>query len=303
MTVIASGEAVPRPPRYSACIAHMSQTGSSAPVQTLLRECRQKYEAIQQRALDYLILSDWLIQEASSHDLRTSRAEIERRLQQDKASPEAELHAILGESRQTSADRELEAIAQLASSKLTAMTVKGKSAVSPAQVADYYRSHKSEFLLVERRYFDIDNLSSDAEARKARKEIESGKSFASVSFGEELSHEVDVHPRPGREAIDHAIFSAKLHVLTGPILLSDVKLHSLFELTRIVPASYEPLAEVSGAIATRLAAQQREQALGEFIGAWRARWIGRTDCRPGYVVERCRQYTGSRAKEANTALQ
>jgi hypothetical protein len=32
------------------------------------------------------------------------------------------------------------------------------------------------------------------------------------------------------------------------------------------------------------------RAIAAFVSAWRAKWRPRTDCRPGYIVETCRQF-------------
>lgn len=300
MTVMASGEAVPDPPRYTACIAHMEGAAGGSTQARLLQACQQRYLMVQRKALDFLILSAWLVQEADSLHLQSSGSEIERQLHQDETSPTLELHTLLDENRRTRADLEFEATAQVASSRIRAMLA---PAITPTEIANYYHEHRSEFVNVERRYFYIDNLASEQEAQAAKRQAESGRTFASMALSEELTRNQDLKPQLGREAIDHAIFAAGLHRLTGPVLLADVKDHSLFELTRIVPASYRPLAEVRGAIAAQLAAQQRQRAEAKFVSAWRARWIDRTDCIPGYIAERCRQYSGSRAPEAKGGLE
>ncbi len=48
---------------------------------------------------------------------------------------------------------------------------------------------------------------------------------------------------------------------------------------------------VEAMVAGTKVAAQREQALAQFGKAYKARWLARTDCRSGYVVPICRQYT------------
>ncbi len=249
----------------------------------------------QPRVLAFLISSDWLIQEAANRHLKLSDQEVARRVEENKTSTEAELRGLGNETRPTMAELEFEARAELVSAKIRQMLIENERPVTPPQIADYYRKHKPVFLLPERRYFEIDELRSEAAAMKVKREVESGRSFAKLALSEERSSAESVGV--GREGIDRAIFSAKPNVLTGPVLLSDVGVHSLFEVTRIVPASYQPLTAVTSSIAEQLITARRLRTRAEFTKAWTARWIAKTDCHPGYVVQKCRQYTGTRAPE------
>jgi hypothetical protein len=71
----------------------------------------------------------------------------------------------------------------------------------------------------------------------------------------------------------------------------------LFVIRRIEPEKLRPLSEVRGAIERKLLVPARRRAKEELVQAYRARWIGRTSCRAGYVVEKCRQYSGPRPPE------
>jgi len=301
MAVLAGEQPVPDPPHYTACIARLSASGTSkSDGAQLEQECRSRYQALQRRALEFLISSDWLIQEAAAEHLSLSEREIEERVNQNAASGETGLRELLDKTPPTKSDLELEAAAQLASAKIRQAVVAAEPPITSAQTATYYRQHRRDFLLLERRYFEIVNLKSDAAARKVKREVEAGTSFASVALREERSSAPS--PNPGRAAIDRAIFSAKPNVLSGPVLLSDLHDHSLFEVTKIVPARYQSLAEVKGQIASKLAVAQQQRTLAEFTKAWIARWIARTDCRAGYVVPRCRQYGGSPPVEATLGV-
>jgi hypothetical protein len=125
---------------------------------------------------------------------------------------------------------------------------------SAAEVARYYRLHRQAYFVPERRAFEIDNLKSGSAVARVKREVEAGRSFASLSLREELSR------TPGRAAggrqIERAIFAARPGVLGGPVLLPAYGDHSLFEVTRIVPARYAPLAQVRGAIAAELAGKR-----------------------------------------------
>jgi len=257
MAAMAPEHLVPDPPGYKACVAHQEAFAPTGLRAEIREECMRQYQALKLRALDHLIASDWVIAEAREQGLGVASEE-------------------------------------LASAKLRQRALEGQRNVSPAQVAAYYRSHKQRFLIPERWYFDIDELRSEAAAMKVRREVEAGKSFAGMAIHESIE-------RPSRVQYGHeesvaraVIFAAKRNVLTGPVKLFG---YSVFEVRRIVAASYLPLAKVQGAIETQLASEQQRRVLAPLVAAWRAKWIARTYCYPGYVVQKCTQYQGAEAPE------
>jgi PPIC-type PPIASE domain len=255
-----------------------------------------RYPVRERRALAFVIASDWLIQQANEDHLTPTAREIERRIEQNKASAATETPELVNGTRRTVADLQFEAAAELASAKIRQALIEKQPAVTAAEIAAYYRRHRRGFLVPERRYFDIENLRSEAAALKVKGEVEAGRRFAMMALHEQRS---DVPGEsPGRRAIDRAVFAAKPGVLSGPVLLADVGDHSLFEVTKIVPSGYKPFAQVRASIATRLTAERQLQALAELARSLRAKWSARTDCHAGYVVPPCRQYTGPRAPEA-----
>lgn len=293
---LTSLDPVPDAPGYRACVARLRRLETPQPTTASAeRACQLEYMTLQQNALDFLIVSEWARRQAAEEHLAPSAEEVKRQVAADQASgataiPEPEGSGV----HPTGADLQLEATAELSASNIRRALAENVR-VTPGEIADYYRRHRRAYLIPERRYFDIDNLHSQAAAMTVKREVESGKSFTTMSLHEELT---DVRgSNPGRYAIERAIFAARPHVLGGPVLLSDVGDHSVFEVTRIVPASYQPLAQAQGSIAAQLAGERRERTLAAFIASWRAKWVARTSCRAGYVVPPCRQHAGSHAVE------
>ena len=246
-------------------------------------------------ALAALIRAQWLVQEAASRHLSISPGELRKQIDRDTRSIAAEPRDHSGRARPNMAEIEQEARAQLASDEIRLSLFEGVPNATAAQVADYYRGHRSAYLIPERRYFYIDNLKSQAAALKVKAQVESGRSFARMALGEERTSAESFIP--GREAIDRAILTAKPGVLSGPYLLSDVGDHSLFEVTKIVPSSYMPLSQVEHAIARQIVSALQRRVLAGFAKAWAARWKARTSCAPVYVIDQCRQYPSVGAPE------
>jgi len=292
---LTSLDPVPDAPGYGACVARRRRLETPQPTTAGAKHaCRLEYLTLEQRALDFLIVAQWTTQQAEAEHLAPSAAEVKRQVAANEASGATAISEPQGGGVHPGAeDMQIEATAVLASAKIRgalAATVH----VTPGEIADYYRRHRPAFLIPERRYFDLDNLHSQAAAIGVKREVESGKDFATMSLHEELTHVSGSTPP---RAIERAIFAARPHVLGGPVLLSEFDDHSIFEVTRIIPAVYQTLAQVQGAIAAQLTGERRQRALAAFIASWRARWVARTNCRAGYLVPPCRQYAGSHAVE------
>lgn len=279
---------VPDPPAFKECAARQErlEPGSLKPV--LVEECKQRYAALRRQALEYLIFSHWLVQEAEAEGLRTPDQEVSRRKDEGRPLP------FQGG---TSADRDFAARAELAALNIAMRLRAGEPAVTSAAVSAYYHRHIAHFTSHELRYVDfLEHIPTVAEARKLRAEVLSGKrKMASSAVHEVVYERHTVEPLPGQAALARAIFAAKAHVLSE--VLPFDRQFSFFEITRIAPSVVTPLSRVRNAITAKLVNQQRAETDARFVAAWSARWIARTDCKPGYVVQRCRQFAGRRATE------
>jgi hypothetical protein len=256
-------------------------------------------QSLREQALNFLISSDWAIGEALARGLKPTKREIEQQLQQKRSASfpggEDEFREFLKQSGRTLQDATLEAKAEWAASQLRRLAARGEPEIS-AQVAAYYSSHKERYLIPEQREVEITNRKHPAEVVKLKREVESEKK----SFSRFSQRGIAERPRRLIPKLDRALFSAKPDVLTGPI--KQRVDYYLFKVTRIVPAKRRPLAQVEEQIRKQLAARQRRETMAGFIKAWRSRWIARTRCSPGYVVQKCRQYSGDKAPEDATTF-
>jgi foldase protein PrsA len=291
MAAMAPEGIVPDPPGYQKCIAHEQVVVPGAAADSAKQECREQYLALKQKALEFLISSEWLIGEARARGFSLSDREVQ-------AQPDAHLTLLAGHT--TTAERGFALRASLAAARLRQALNATVPPIPPAQVASYYSRHISRFERPERRYLDIvETFKSDRAARQAMR-AGNLKGFAKVVFHESLERTSLAHAPAGKRALRRAILAAKAHVLSGPVRL--YKSYCIFEITRIMPATRVPLSRARPEIERPLVGQQRLRALARFIRAWRLRWIARTDCRPGYIVQKCRRYKGSRVSEAPYAF-
>jgi parvulin-like peptidyl-prolyl isomerase len=251
--------------------------------------------SFREQALEFLISARWLAGEAAEQGRAVSDAEVERRLQESVESApngEREFERELSSQGRTIADIKLEIKAELASRALSEMVFKRVPPVTQADAAAYYTRHQAEFRVRELRVVDlIESIKTRAAAIALGKRVGTGSRFAGMAFRERVEaltpHE---EAQSSNGALVRAIFAAKPGIVSGPASFN--KKWVLILVRQIVPARTKPLAAVKEEIVKRLTRQRYRQALKRFAGAFRKKWRARTDCRPGFVVQSCRQFTG-----------
>jgi foldase protein PrsA len=297
---------VPDPPNYTACIAHLEAIapkpakGQPKPTAAQLKtQCEQQYKSLQQEVLGFLISSAWVLGEAESQGVHASDAEVKKQFEQIKNQqfPKAqEFKKFLADSGQSVSDLLLRVKLNLLSSKIQQKVSKEKGTVTQAQISKYYNEHKSQFGTPEKRNVKIILTKTEAQATKAKQEIESGKSFSSVAKA------VSIDPTSkakggeitgivkGQEekALDEAVFSAKKGTLGGPVKTPFG--YYIYEVTSTTVGNQQTLAQAQASIKQQLTAQQQQQALSKFVKEFRSRWEGKTECRSGYMVQDCHGY-------------
>jgi hypothetical protein len=291
MGALASEHFVPDPPRYSSCISRARAQGQQPIGDAIREQCEAEYAALKQKALRFLVSSDWLIGEAVAEHRGPSTREIELRLARRGRAD----GAVSQSARRLLAEREL------AAAQLTAALHRSELPITRKRIARYYREHIAHFEHREQRYFDIyEYFRSPSAARGLLSEIERGQPhLARIPLRESIKR-----PRngeavvPWKRSIFHAILAAKPGVYVGPVLVSVHLGYVIFRVTRVVPRTVEPLSRVEGEIAAGLAREEHHRKLAGFLSALRSRWVAKTSCRVGYVVPGCREYNGGSRAEA-----
>ena len=297
---------VPDPPNYSACIAHLAATspkpakGQKAPTTAQLKtQCEQQYKSLQQEVLGFLISSSWVLGEGKSLGVKLTDAEVKKQFEKIKSQQfpkPAEFEKFLATSGQTVSDLLLRVKLNLLSQKIQQKIVKAKSTVTKAQVEKYYNENKARYGTPERRNLRIILTKTEAQANAAKKEIESGKSFAEVAKKASIDptskakggEVVGVTKGSQEKSLDAAVFSAELKKLSGPVKTPFG--YYIYEVLSTQAATQQKLAAVEKTIKQQLAAQGQQTALSSFVKEFKKRWVARTDCRSGYLVADCKQY-------------
>jgi foldase protein PrsA len=308
---------VPDPPAYTACIAHLQKTtpkpakGQKAPTSAQLKsQCETQYKSLQQEVLGFLISSSWVLGEAKSLGVKVSDKEVHTqfaKIKHQQFPKPAEFEKFLATSGQTVSDLLLRVKLNLLSSKIQQKIIKTKPKVTDAQVQKYYNENKTKYGTPEKRNIEIILTKTEAQAGSAKKEIESGKSFSSVA--KKVSIDPTSKAKGGQlpevikgeedKDLDAAVFSATPNKLGGPIKTQFG--YYLYEVLSTKAATQEPLSKVSATIKQTLSSQQQQKALSTFIKNFKKKWLGKTECRSGYVVPDCKSYKAPKTKTGTSS--
>jgi foldase protein PrsA len=298
--------AIPEPPSYTACIAHLQATtpkpakGQAAPTTAQLKtQCEQQYKSLQQEVLGFLVSAEWVIGEASHLGVKASDTEVKKKFEEVKTQQfrkPAEFEKFLATSGQSVSDLLLRVKLNLLSSKIQQKVTNTKAKITQAQITKYYNENKQRFGKPESRNIEVILTKTEAAAKKAKQEVESGKSFSSVAKRVSIDPTSKVNGGALRgvvkgqeeKTLDAAIFAAKANVLSGPVTTPFG--FYIYEVTGISPGSPQTQAQAQSSIKQQLTATQQQTALSNFVKEFKKRWTGRTDCRAGYVVADCKQY-------------
>lgn len=310
--------AIPEPPKYTACIAHLAATsakpakGQPAPsTKELKAECETEYKSLQTEVLGFLISSQWVVGEASSLGVKLSDKEVKKEFAKIKAEEfpkAAEFEKFLATSGQTVSDLLLRVKLNLLSQKIQKQIVKNKSKVTEAQIAKFYNENKSRYGTPEKRNVEIILTKTEAAATSAKKEVESGKSFASVAKRVSIDPTSkanggllkEVVKGEEEKALDTAIFSTAKNVLSGPVKTPFG--YYVFEVLSATPGTQQTLAQVKSTIKTQLVSTGEQKALSTFVKEFKKKWAAKTECRSGYVVADCKSYKAPKGTTGKTAV-
>jgi foldase protein PrsA len=297
---------VPEPPNYTACISNLAATtakpakGQKAPTTAQLKtQCETQYKTLKTEVLGFLVSLEWVLGEAKSLGVNVTDAEVKKdfvKIRTQQFPSTAEFEKFLATSGQTVSDLLLRVKQNLVSQKIQTKVLKSGGKVTQAEVAKYYNTHKSSYGTPEKRKVEIVLTKTEAAAASAKKEIESGKSFASVAKAVSIDPTTkakggllpEVVKGEEEKALDTAIFSAKPNSLGGPVKTPFG--YYIYEVLGSTPGSQQTLAQAQTAIKQQLTSTKQQSAFTKFVKSFKAKWKAKTECRTGYVVEDCKSY-------------
>jgi foldase protein PrsA len=294
----------PQPPNFSACVAEKAKTapkpakGQPTPTTAQFKaQCKQEYEGLRDQVLQFLVSSQWIINESADQGVKVTDAEVNKQFQQTKKQSfpkEKDFQKYLANSGMSVQDLLFRVRGNLLSDKLRTKITKGKDKVTDAQVADYYKKNKARFASPERRDLRVVLTKDKAKADAARAAIAGGQSFAAVAkrFSIDQSSKsqggklLGIAKGQQEKALDNALFAAKKGVLTGPVKTQFG--YYVFKVQKITPASQQTQTQAAATIKQLLVQQNQQKALDDFVKNFQKKWKDKTNCREGFIIQSCK---------------
>jgi foldase protein PrsA len=300
---------VPVPPNYTTCISHLASNAAKDKTTvpsnaTLKTQCAAQYKSLSKEVLGFLISSEWVLGEANALGVKVSDEEVHKQFQTIKSTQfptAAEFEKFVSKSGQTVSDLLLRVKLNMLSQKIQQKIVKDAANVTEHEVEKYYNENKSKYGTPEKRSVQIILTKTEAEALAAKKEIESGASFASVAKAKSNDPVSkanggllpEVVKGQEEKALDEAIFTASVDKLGGPVKTPFG--YYIYVVKTIKPASQESLDKVKSTVKQTLVSTREQAALTKFVKEFKKNWTAKTDCQPEYVVPDCKQYKAPKA--------
>ncbi|HUA12668.1 MAG TPA: peptidyl-prolyl cis-trans isomerase [Solirubrobacteraceae bacterium] len=307
---IGGAPVVPMPPSYGACIAHLESVQSKAKGvkpkthEELKKQCETQYESLKKEVVNYLISSEWVLGEAKNLDVKVTDSQVHKEFEKirDTQFPStAEFEKFLKSSGQTVSDLLLRVKLNMLSQKIQHKVLTENEKVSEEEIKKYYEENKSTFGTPETRSVELVLTKTEQEAKEAKKEIESGKSWDEVAKARSIDPVSkakggllkEVVKGQEAKALSEAIFSAPLNTLSGPVKTPFG--YYIYEVKSIHPGTSKPLSKEHKRIKEQLSVAKDQKALAKFVKEFKEHWKDQTECREGFVVPNCKEYTAPKS--------
>ena len=288
------------PPSFSQCVAYHQKNdpppakGTPNPTPASIKAtCQQLYSSARDQVVPFLITADWLQGEAADQGVKVTDAEVAAALKTIEAQrfpTPAQLQQFLASSGETNADLLFRVRIDTLSNKLRTKVTSAKPTVTPADITTYYNKNIAQFSKAETRDLRLVLVKTAAEAQHVLALIKSGQSIGKLA--RKLSIDQATKTNGGAllnvargsqdQALDTAIFAAKLGQLVGPVKTPFG--YEVFRLQKITPATKQTVAQATPLIRQLIVTQKQSTTLSDFVKKFEAKWKSRTTCASGYVV-------------------
>ena len=298
------------PPDFANCVAEVRKqipTLAKTPTKQLTSDCHQLFTSLSSQVMDFLIKAYWYQADATKMHITVTDAQVQKAFETAKNaqfSTPAQFQAFLTSSGQTEQDILFRVRVNQIYMKLIA---KHPSTVTPAAIAAYYQSHRSQFATPEARNLRIVLTKTQAQAQVAKAALKAGSSWGVVA----KKYSIDPTTKntggvlngvtSGQQdaALNTAAFSAPTSKLLGPI--KGQFGYYVFEVTKITPATAKTLAQATSSIKTTLTSQLSTAAQTAVDNHAKKDWLSQTQCRTLYAMADCKGYKAPKAAATSTA--
>ncbi len=268
----------------------------------------KKYEELKDAAVSELLDTIWIQGEAEELGIQVTPKQIETELVQIKKQnfkTDAEYEEFLKTSRFTKADVLDRVKLQLLSTQIQEQVASSSPSATSEEIADYYESElETQFTQPESREARVVVNADEGKIEKAKATLEEDNSPASwKKVAAEVSEDPNTKDKGGLQAglteellqsqpdLAGAIFDNAAGVIVGPVPVQGK--FFLTEVVKLKPSKLQTLKEVQSQIKSQLDQQLSQEFLSEFVAGFESKWVARTFCADGFLVEKCSNYVGS----------
>lgn len=283
--------------------AALKQTALRQQVTKVPAPSDPQYAAIRDAAMSDLLSARWVAGEAEERGITVSDTEVTSQLDQIKKQYGGAkgFQQLLKQSGFTADEAQQRIQIQLLSNEIQKQVV-GSSPppVSQDLIQQFYDANKSQFAQPEtrdvREIVNKDKAQAD-QALAALQQDDSASSWKKVAakYSTDKATKSNgglrqaVAQGQSEPALDDQIFSASEGQLIGPF--KGQAGYYVIEVDKVRPASVKPLEKVQSQIKQSLAQGLQQQALTNSQTSITDKWVSRTFCASGYVMQLCDNYT------------
>lgn len=264
----------------------------------------KKAEELHKTAVGELLNGAWIFGEAEELGIKVTPKEVETQLakiKKESFKTEKAFQEFMKESHFTEEDVNSKVELQILSTKIEEKIKKETPALTEAELKSYYEAEKaSQFTKKPSRDVRVIVNENKKEVEAAQKALEADNSEASWKkvtkkyspttaaqggLQKEIAEEFLTEP------LKKDIFKSATGELIGPV--KQEKNYLLLEVVKLHPEKVQTFAEVKTTIEGTLKAEKEQKFFSEWVAGFQSKWIARSQCASGFVVESCANYKGT----------
>jgi parvulin-like peptidyl-prolyl isomerase len=263
-----------------------------------------KYDELKETALKSVFEGIWIQGVAAEWGIEVSDKEVAKEFQKIKRESfksDAEFQKFLKESHYTQDDVNKRVKIQMLSAQLQEKLKEKTPKASQSEIEDYYEAAKAT-QFTQKPSRDV-RLIANKDKQKAEEAFdavagdnsEENWSKTAKKYSEDPSAKTNGGLQKGvqegvlEEPLNKEIFAALEGRAEGPIKAQ--RGYVVFEVVNSTPESVQELKAVESQIESELTQRLEQEYFQGFVGTFNNEWTSRTFCAPGYVIERCANYT------------
>jgi parvulin-like peptidyl-prolyl isomerase len=263
-----------------------------------------KYEELKETVLNSLFEAIWLQGQAEEMGIPVpSDAEVAKelkKLKKESFKSAAEYKKFLKESGYEKSDIEERVRLQILSQQIQEQLQEQAPQPTKSQIENYYEAAKAaQFTQPPTRDVRVvvnKNQKKAEEAKQALVKDDSAQNWKKVAkkYSEDPTSKENGGLKQGlqegieEEPLNAKIFEASEGQIEGPVKTKSG--YTVFEVKNTTPESVQGLEAVESQIEATLTQREQQEYFASFVEAFSIKWIQRTHCADGYVVERCANY-------------